>query len=264
MFQKGEFVKCGFNKDCQYCISKQKYNIPMACISLIQSKRRPEVEKQYHKYGYCQNAGFWIVEKHPDSGTRGCFESHKALNHYFHQQGCEKAIILEDDVKFIKKIPKYIDNLPKDAWILYLGWHSCYGNLLRGYKKINKHFLHGEFLTTHAYLSTTKLMTYLEKLEYPNDAIDQYFTKNIVKHSYGLYPIIALQTNWIPSTCNKIDQFSYINKEKFTLSMSHITHNTTLKEQKNPVIILFIIVILIIILVIILIVILIKIFKSYR
>lgn len=261
MFQTGEFVKCSFDKDCKYCISKQKYDIPMACISLKQSKLRPEVEKQYHKYGYCQNAGFWIVEKHPESGTRGCFESHKALNHYFHQQGFEKAIILEDDIKFIKKIPKYIHDLPKNAWILYLGWHSCYGNLLRGYKRINKHMLQGEFLLTHSYLSTTKLMTYLENLDYPNDAIDQYMSKNISKHSYGLYPIIALQTNWIPSTCNKIDQYSYIDKEKFTLSMSHITSNTT--KNKNPVVILLIVIILIIILVIILIVIIIKIFRFY-
>ena len=88
-----------------------------------------------------------------------------------------------------------------------------------------------------------------------------YMSKNISKHSYGLYPIIALQTNWIPSTCNKIDQYSYIDKEKFTLSMSHITSNTT--KNKNPVVILLIVIILIIILVIILIVIIIKIFRFY-
>jgi len=246
MFQSGEFVKCTFDEKCQYCISKKYYNIPIGCISLKESKQRSEVEKQYHRFGYCQNAGFWIVDRHPNGGKEGCFESHKALNHYFNQQGFEKAIILEDDVKILKKIPKYINKLPKDAYILYLGWYPSYCNGIENYKRVNDHFLQGPFLTTHAYLSTTKLMNWVEKLEYQDQHIDQIFSKNISKNSYGLYPIIAVQKNELDSSISKLDIFRYIDKENFMLSMSHITSNT----EYNVNIIILLIVILIVVLII--------------
>jgi len=260
MFQDGEFVKCGFDKNCKYCILQKCTNtIPIGCISLKESDRRIEVEKQYHKYGWCKNAGFWIVERHPEGGKRGSFESHRALNHYFNQQGFEKAIILEDDVKFLHNIPKYINKLPKDVSILYLGWYPSYCNNLQGYETIKKHFLQGPFLAIHAYLVTPVFMKWMEKLEYKDEILDKVICKKFSKTSYGLYPIIAVQKNGLDSTVSNFDIYKYIDKEQFMVSTSHMTYNT--KYSLN---IIIIIIIVLIILVIIVVVIVIKIIYSYN
>jgi len=104
----------------------------------------------------------------------------------------------------------------------------------------------------HAYLSTTKLMNWTEKLEYQNQHIDQVFSKNLSKYSYGLYPIIVVQKNGLDSNISKLDIYRYIDKEKFMLSMSHITSNT--KCNINIIIILITILIIVLIVVIIIVI----------
>ena len=253
MFQEGTFVACNFDKKCLYCRSKKKksFNIPIACISLKDSKNRGDIEKQYHKFGWCQIAGFWIVERHPEGGKRGCFESHRAINHYFKQQKYKKAIILEDDVKFISKLPNYINKLPKNAYILYLSWYPSYINGLKSYNIVDKHFLQGPFLTTHAYVTTPKLMSWMEKLSYKNQHIDQVLSTCLSENSYGLSNIIAVQKNGLASTINSFDIYKYIDKENFMLSTSKIISNT--KCNINVIIIILIILILIIIIIVIII-----------
>ena len=50
------------------------------CISLLpRQDRRDKIQKVFEKLGIADKIKWWIVQKHPDGGIHGCFESHYSV-----------------------------------------------------------------------------------------------------------------------------------------------------------------------------------------
>lgn len=69
------------------------------------------------------------VPRHPKSGAAGCWQSHVAVVDYARHDGCNVALVLEDDFKFTPDFASYLPyvadfvrTMPRDSWdFLMLG-----------------------------------------------------------------------------------------------------------------------------------------------
>ncbi len=145
---------------------------------------------------------FMEVERHPEGGQKGCFDSHQKCMRKAHEAGCENVIIFEDDAldlripsaEALDEVSCFVLKNPK--WeIFYLGsnpllyFHTT--SSVAGYKHIRG--LHSMY--AHAYIASRKYMEkFLQyRFEHFNCPIDVYTSMS--NHAYAIFPTWFYQPN---------------------------------------------------------------------
>jgi GR25 family glycosyltransferase involved in LPS biosynthesis len=135
-------------------------DIPVYCINLIHRKdRKQNSMENFEKLGI-KNVIFPVLEKHPDGGAYGCYDSHIKIWKEFYKTGTPYCLIFEDDFKcskdvkenrkIIKKAIKFAgENLKKVDIILLHNFCIETDNKIN-----NDYFTNGYGFSTHAMIIT--------------------------------------------------------------------------------------------------------------
>ena len=196
------------------------------CICLKdRADRFQEACNVFHRYGLCRIVKFYRAER-PSldemeklqnhgikcRGLLGVWMSHYIISLWAKLNGCEKALIFEDDVTFINqymsphkltKIAKDMTRLPKNGWeIFYLGHIPFWG---RPYTFDTRIFRVGSMMA-HAYVLSQQGIAKLASRDYLSDTIinkgkergiDAWFFSDFVQ--YACFPQIAVQSGSLTS-----------------------------------------------------------------
>lgn len=168
---------------------------PIYCINLTsRPDRKLEAEKIFKKLKI--NANYHIVDKHPVSGTQGCFESHIKIISKAYDAGAERCLIFEDDAtptsactKQNFKIALNFMNKNKDWNVFYLGVLPDIRR--KPCKVIEKQIYSLQGICTHAYVINRPLMEKLYNMKYIGIPIDYLFMQ--LEHCYAIYPTMFYQ-----------------------------------------------------------------------
>lgn len=158
-------------------------------INLInRTEKKKLVQKHLKKYNI--KFKFYHPELNNDPKL-GCKLSHLHIINEAKKNGYDKILILEDDVKFIKKFK--LNNLPNNWDMLYLG-----GTVFKVLNKDNPKWYKIQCWTTHAYLINLEnddLINDINKCIDSDDEIDKYYLINIHPkyNCYMINPMIAIQ-----------------------------------------------------------------------
>lgn len=136
------------------------------------------------------------VDKHPNGGLQGCFESHIDVIKEAYEKGCERLIVFEDDIESTVHMTslnmrKIIRFLKKTDWdLFYLGPHPE----IRRYtiKKTdisNIYKLHS--ICTHSYIINRPFMEKLIHTKFVGLPIDYLYKFN--EKAYGYLPSLFIQ-----------------------------------------------------------------------
>lgn len=170
------------------------------CINLLSRNDRYENARRVFRELRVPNVKFLRVDKHPEGGTKGCFESHVRVAKEALDRGCRNVLIFEDDIrpnKITKERLKEVENFirQRDDWdLFYLGLCPHFLSVSRkviGYKNIFRL----KNLCAHAYILNRPYMKKISKMEYDGTAVDSVYDQN--HNSYGLYPSLFYQENFL-------------------------------------------------------------------
>jgi len=168
---------------------------PAYCINLRSRKDRlKQAQKVFKKIGL--DVSFHIVDKHPNGGSQGCFESHIQIITEAYNKGYERCIIFEDDATptsklnngLLRKCIKFM-NKNKDWNIFYLGVLPEIRNHSTKHITDNIYKLSG--ICTHAYVIHRRLMEKLINMKYIGITIDYLFIQ--LDSCYAVYPTLFYQ-----------------------------------------------------------------------
>ncbi len=160
---------------------------------------------EFHRVGLCRRVVFYRPEKHPVKGTIGSWESHRAVAALARERGAGTALILEDDVRFVRglsprrvrAIGRALRNLPSDWAIFYLGHWPLWSYF------VGTNVLRTASACAHAYVASPRLLAWLD--EHPHSSRDSLPMFTLAGHqldaafaclpgSYALFPMIATQS----------------------------------------------------------------------
>jgi GR25 family glycosyltransferase involved in LPS biosynthesis len=204
--------------ECEECKTKNStYDwswSPIAfCISLKERDDRVRiVSKEFHKVGLCNKIVFYRPLKDKSKikrpGTRGCWESHRAVAKIALECNLDHAIVFEDDVVFDEDftpensivVKQAFQSLPKKWNVFFLG-HTSVMSL-----PFKKNIIRTWSLATHAYVISKNQMIYLANRMYDDHPFNKissidYDLANVFarKNTFAMYPMIAYQDNSTPS-----------------------------------------------------------------
>jgi len=161
---------------------------------------------------------FFIADRDPENGERGCFNSHLQVCQQALADQCQSVLVFEDDVKIlpftakqITAINQFIKDQDKINFdVLYLGliigemWFCGRRSIVRA-----------KGATTHAYILSKQGLKKLSNYLFSGKPIDKIFKHDF--KCYSVYPIIAEQfsENIVSSDLTPFRQFSEIKDEKF-------------------------------------------------
>lgn len=166
------------------------------CISLRERcDRRFLTSKVFEKYNL--NVKYYIAEKDPTDGARGCFNSHTNIIKAAYKDDLDYVAIFEDDItsSISKKefnirmsyVIKFIKNNHFD--IFYLGsFPTMYYNECH---KISKYIYKIPALCAHAYILSRSGINKYKNLVYQNVPIDIIYLNN--NNAFAIYPSIFYQ-----------------------------------------------------------------------
>lgn len=168
---------------------------PIYCINLKSRKDRlKEASKVFKKLNL--NVNFHIVDKHPNGGSQGCFESHIQCITDAYNKGSEQCVIFEDDVTptnninkdTIKKCVRFIKK--NKTWnIFYLG---VLPDIRRKPTKIIEDGIYKlQGICTHAYIIHRRLMEKMVNMKYIGITIDYLYMQ--LDECYAIYPTLFYQ-----------------------------------------------------------------------
>lgn len=168
---------------------------PAYCINLKSRKDRlKEASRVFKKINLDMN--FHIVDKHPNGGTQGCFESHIQIITKAFDQGLERCIIFEDDAtptkylnnKVLRKCIRFM-NKNKSWNIFYLG---VLPDIRRTPTKVIEDGIYKlQGICTHAYVIHRRLMEKMRDMKYAGIPIDYFYMQ--LKECYAIYPTLFYQ-----------------------------------------------------------------------
>jgi len=143
--------------------------------------------------------GSIFLENEPNKymrGHLGCHDSHLRLLKKIRQDGHDFALVLEDDVQFVKhpNLDLIFEELPDDWDLLYLGGRSL--DKLEPYSPMLER-IKGTMLQTHAYVINRKFLdTLIDTLENRKYKVDIVFSDAIPKgNCFITKPRVAFQRN---------------------------------------------------------------------
>jgi hypothetical protein len=140
---------------------------------------------------------FHRVDRHPNGGQQGCYESHIEIISEAYLDGLENVLIFEDDVEVGKGLTARkmfeVATLAKvpNVNVVYLGWHP------RVFDTTTKHVMGSMHAVkangTHAYVITRSLMAELLDRPYDGVAIDVLLAR--YPSTFGVYPTAFVQAS---------------------------------------------------------------------
>jgi len=183
------------------------------CINLnTRDDRKESCEKLFDKCGI--EAKFHRVDKHPNGGVEGCFESHIDIITEAYNKKYEYIVIFEDDIartkylndEIIKRCYDWLQE-NKSAELFYLGTFVD----IRNYRttKVASRIIKLQSICTHAYIITRKGMKRYANMKYTGTAIDCVYLKS--KYAYGTYPSLFIQSG---SATDVGDKYPFLSKHK--------------------------------------------------
>lgn len=162
----------------------KKLNFDVDAVYCISVESRQDRRELFQRTIGCllQNPiAFHIVEKNADP-VRGCYESHQALARLALNQGLERILIFEDDVKPyelsatpIRWINRFIRTRPFEA--LHLGY-SMGRTWLTWFPFIAR----GRVVALHAYVLSREGCKVLAESQFDGTPVDRFFRNNIKQH----------------------------------------------------------------------------------
>lgn len=166
------------------------------CINLAErDDRRAYCRKIFEKLKI--PVEFYRVNKHPNGGAQGCFESHINVIKRAFDQGRENVVIFEDDVapfkinkKRLREVTDFLNNYEWD--IFYLG--LC-PHFFTHPRRVNKNIYELRNSCTHAYILNRPYMDRLKDLKFDGTPIDTFYCHD-KSRSAGIYPSLFYQNNF--------------------------------------------------------------------
>ena len=150
------------------------------------------------------------VQRHIDGFISGCWSSHKQIAAHALCHGCERILILEDDVQpldsdwrdYVPRLTQMMDDAPETGVERFLLGGMPVMPFLDaryGFKAVR-----GQMLCTHAYLANSKHMrrlvrapntrAFMETPRMGNTGIDYWLRQTIPQGSLALFPSLARQS----------------------------------------------------------------------
>ena len=174
-------------------------DLHIVCINL---EERPDKRKlmEDHAKSLKLNLTFYTAKKHPESGIRGCLESHVEVVKMAKEKGWKYLMILEDDALFtVKKLEK-LKRIPENWDMLYLGGTVNIKYILEDQLITNMPWVPVSIWTTHCYIINMENEWVVEQILKAVDhdlPIDNYYISYIHyrKHTYVHNPMMCLQRN---------------------------------------------------------------------
>ena len=176
------------------------------CISLEErDDRMLAAAREFHRVGLCRRVLFYRPNRHPNRVIEGIWEAHRAVARHARgrDRAVERVLILEDDVRFTRRITERrlarvgaaIDRLPPDWTIFFLG----HWPLKARFHSLDT--LETNSACAHAYIASRRLLHWLEANPFPGrrDQIDPRAGAGIdaayakLDGSYGYFPMLAVQ-----------------------------------------------------------------------
>lgn len=168
---------------------------PVYCINLRNRKDRlKEVSRIFDKLKV--NVNYHIVDKHPEGGTHGCFNSHIEIITDAYKKGYERCVIFEDDIVLTegynkKQLRKCIRFMNKNKT-----WNIFYLGVLPDIRKSQTQIVENNIyklsgICTHAYVIHKRLMEKLIGLKYIGIPIDYLYMQ--LNECYAVYPTMFFQ-----------------------------------------------------------------------
>jgi hypothetical protein len=167
------------------------------CINLYErNDRLSDVKKIFDKYDL--PVIFYRVNKDPESGLRGCFNSHVGIIREAYKKNLENVAIFEDDIiceltkeQFDKKMSLVYDFINNNDYdIFFLG--SIPDVMNERVKKITDNIFQVNAFCAHAYILSRSAIEKYKDMTYIDTPIDFVYMKS--KKSYAIYPSLFYQS----------------------------------------------------------------------
>ena len=174
------------------------------CISLQEDQHRTtRASAHFHRLGLCTAVTFYRPRRGKNT-HRAVWESHRAVARHALAQGYQRALILEDDVAFLRpwssvapRILRALSRLPENWWGFYLGHWPFQGYL------IGKDIMRIRSGCSHAYIANTRLLQWLSTTIPMDPEVPMWTGKMIgcsvdaamafLPRMYAIFPMVAAQ-----------------------------------------------------------------------
>lgn len=174
-------------------------------VSLIDSVSASGLRRELSLLGWEHKAEFLQQLPDPQGKDAGCFRSHVLAYKKALARGCDKALILEDDARFMgavlnqgmEKVQHFLNNASFD--ILLLGWES---NIFTGSSALPStvegtgyECIYGirRWFETHAYIISHSLMEKMASVTFEGIPIDVALAHVAANSTYLVTPKLAFQ-----------------------------------------------------------------------
>jgi len=198
------------------------------CISLRNRKdRRDQVSQLFNHLGI--PVTFFIVDKHPNGGIYGCFDSHIKIIQYMQKNNKNNILVFEDDIEptasfDISHIENAINFMKlNQSWdLFYLGYFPFnYKNLYLTSHNINDNIIQYNPFATHAYCINKRALpkilsnynSFIGKIH-----VDIYFSGKAALNNYCYIPILFEQKMCEDSDIKPNNLIEYIARKNQCLA----------------------------------------------
>jgi hypothetical protein len=240
------YQPCPANPSCPYCngsINRSGGALDWSfldaayCVSLkSRDDRLAQAAAEFHKVGLCRKVTFYRSDKHPKSGFIGSWAAHRAVAMDALERGCERTLICEDDVLFIRKIrpatlgaiERALHALPPDWMIFFLGHWPLAAYFVR------YNVLRTSSGCSHAYIASPRLLRWLRDHPWGSPGVqfsriagrgvDSAYAK--LPETYALFPMLAIQR---VSPSDNFEDLS-IRKKKKKKKLKHLVTRSAYRE----------------------------------
>jgi hypothetical protein len=192
------------------------------CISLkSREDRAAEAAAEFHKTGLCRHVTFLRPDKHPKNGFIGGWAAHRTVALDSLARGCDRTLIMEDDVLFkqrlqprtLQAIAQALGELPPDWMIFFLGHWPLAAYFVRC------NVLRTASACSHAYIASPRLLRWLADHPFEAPGIDKRRIAGkgvdaayaMLPDTFAFFPMIAIQR------VGRSDNFVQKKKEKWRL-----------------------------------------------
>ncbi|MFO1067863.1 MAG: hypothetical protein U1E14_04985 [Geminicoccaceae bacterium] len=231
---------CPPDPDCRYCRglgggADWSFLDAVYCISLQERPDRAAgAAAELHRVGLCRLATFLRPARHPRKGIVGCWESHRLVGMRALEEGQQRVLILEDDVRFdagidaatTTRIRAALATLPGDWQIFFLGhWPLRAWFVAPGVLRTRSG-------CAHAYIASPRLLRWLRDHPWSKRgaATNPLVGRGIdaayacLSATYALYPMIAVQAAGRSDNSTAAQKRARKNKARWRHLVTHSRH----------------------------------------
>lgn len=209
------FHPCPVDPTCAYCHGHHENHVfydwsfagAIYCISLADREDRTRsATAEFHKVGICRQLIFYRPERLDSSPIEGIWNSHREVARHAIAGGYTRALIFEDDVKFVRSLePERVARIASSLRRLPADWQVFF----LGHWPLRMKFLARDLVQTasgccHAYIANRPMLEWLATSDYHvlkvtgrrnyiGKGIDSMFAG--LDRAFATYPMIAIQSS---------------------------------------------------------------------